>query len=276
VRRAVSLLVAMVAVILQASCARDGGTPQSQRTQVEERQISSTARIVCIRDNGDAKEDAPNYSSTKENEKEAHNDGTLTRVLTPKVEAQPDGVHYRIDNRMGVDSSYTVEYPSGGGIGANLPKGESGHIEPFAPGIRIKISCDPPGYEGEKELELASFEIFKGDSGYRSRSLQCSGGGQLHGLPASGGNLKLLLPLPHVPEGVRQPLRRFLRRVWGVRYVGGRRVRLLSIFQDCTSRVLPGVRHAALVRVSRVGGDPPDRRKPRRAGAPTACSSLRL
>jgi hypothetical protein len=190
VRRAVSLLVAMVAVILQASCARDGGTPQSQRTQVEERQISSTARIVCIRDNGDAKEDAPNYSSTKENEKEAHNDGTLTRVLTPKVEAQPDGVHYRIDNRMGVDSSYTVEYPSGGGIGANLPKGESGHIEPFAPGIRIKISCDPPGYEGEKELELASFEIFKGDSGYRSRSLQCSGGGQLHGLPASGGNLK--------------------------------------------------------------------------------------
>ena len=186
-RRAVSLLVAMVAVILQASCARDGGTPQSQRTQVEERQISSTARIVCIRDNGDAKEDAPNYSSTKENEKEAHNDGTLTRVLTPKVEAQPDGVHYRIDNRMGVDSSYTVEYPSGGGIGANLPKGESGHIEPFAPGIRIKISCDPPGYEGEKELEFASCEIFKGDSGYRSRSLQCSGGGQLHGLPASGG-----------------------------------------------------------------------------------------
>lgn len=54
----------------------------------------------------------------------------------------------------------------------------------------ISISCDPPGYEGEKDLEYASFEVLKGDSGYKSRSLQCSGGGQVHGIPASGGNLK--------------------------------------------------------------------------------------
>ena len=188
-RRAVILLVAMVAVVLLAGCARDGGAPQSQRTQEEEEtKIPSTARIVCIRDEDDNGEDAPSNSTTKENE--AHNNGTLTRVLTPKVEAQPDGVHYTIDSRMGVDSSYTVEYPSGGGIGDNLPKGESRHIEPFAPGMRINISCDPPGYEGEKDLEFASFEVLKGDSGYRSRSLQCSGGGRVHGIPASGGNLK--------------------------------------------------------------------------------------
>jgi len=132
--------------------------------------------------------DASNYSTTKESE--AHNDGTLTRVFTPKVEAQPDGVHYTIDNRLGVDSSYTVEYPSGGGIGDDLPKGESRHIEPFAPGMPVKISCDPPTYEGEKDPEFASFEILEGDSGYRSRAPQCSGGGQVYGLPAQGGNLK--------------------------------------------------------------------------------------
>lgn len=182
------ILVAMVALFLP-SCARDGGAPQPQRTQAEEARIASTARIVCIRDNEDGKEgDAPDYPTSKESG--AHNDGTLTRVFTPKVEARPDGVHYTIDNRLGVDSSYTVEYPSGGGIGDNLPKGESRHIEPFAPGMLVKISCDPPTYEGEKDLEFASFEIIKGESGYRSRSLQCSGEGQVHGLPASGGNLK--------------------------------------------------------------------------------------
>jgi hypothetical protein len=185
VRRAVILLAAVVAVSLLAGCARDGGDPQSERTHAEqEEQIPSKARIFCLRNEVD---DAPS-SATKENE--AHNDGTLTRVLTPKVAAQPDGVHYVIDNRIGVDSSYTVEFPSGGGIGDILPKGESRHTEPFSPGVLINISCDPPGYEGKKDLEYASFEVLKGDSGYKSRSLQCSGGGQVHGIPASGGNLK--------------------------------------------------------------------------------------
>lgn len=184
-RRSVIWLAAMVVMFFLAGCARDGGVPQPQRTQAkQEAQIPSTARIVCLRDEED---DAPS-SATKENE--ARNDGTLTRVLTPRVEAQPDGVHYVIDNRMGVDSSYMVEFPSGGGLGDNLPKGESRHTEPFSPGVLINISCDPPGYEGEKDLEYASFEVLKGDSGYKSRSLQCSGGGQVYGIPASGGNLK--------------------------------------------------------------------------------------
>jgi hypothetical protein len=185
------LLVAIVALILLAGCARDGGAPRSERTQEEGKQIPSTARIVCIRDDEDVEEDAPD-SPTKQNE--AHNAGTLTRVLAPKVEAQPDGVHYTIDNRMGVDSSYTVDTPPGGGMGDNLPRGESRHIEPFSPGALIRIACDPPDYGGagygSEELEYATFEVLGGESGYRSRSLQCSSGGQANGFAAQGGSLK--------------------------------------------------------------------------------------
>jgi hypothetical protein len=184
VRQTLILLVEMVAVFLLAGCARDGGAPQSQRTQAEEAQIASTARIVCIRDNDDVKEgDTPNYSTTKESE--AHNKGTLTRVLTPKIAAQPDGVHFVVDNQLGAEASFSVEYPSGAVLGGmNAPKGENRGIEPFPPG-KIKIVCEPPRYEAAHKLEYASMEILEGKSGYRTTELECSGGG----LVQSGGGL---------------------------------------------------------------------------------------
>jgi hypothetical protein len=62
---------------------------------------SSTVRIVCLRADQGA---SPPTQST-----EALNRGVLTRVLTPKVAAHPDGVHYRIDNRLGKATTYTSD-----------------------------------------------------------------------------------------------------------------------------------------------------------------------
>jgi hypothetical protein len=159
-RQAVILRVAMVAVFLLAACAHNSGAPQSEGEQQEKEEIPSTARIVC--------------------------DQEGTRVLTPKVVAQPDGVHFVIDNRLKGDAEgYTVAFPEAelppGGMpsGGNAPKGIiSKHVEPFFPGT-VKISCDPPGFSGweEKELDYAPLEVIKGESGYKSTELECSGGG---------------------------------------------------------------------------------------------------
>jgi hypothetical protein len=61
---------------------------------------SSTARIACLRQ----KEGAP----LPTNGTEALDDGILTRVLTPKVEAHPDGVHLQIDLRLRKPAGYSI------------------------------------------------------------------------------------------------------------------------------------------------------------------------
>lgn len=80
----------------------------------EREEASAVARIVCTRQG--------------------------TRILTPKVEAQPDGVHFVIDNRLKADTGYSVEFPEGGGMGGNAPEGESEHVKPFPPG-KVRIGC---------------------------------------------------------------------------------------------------------------------------------------
>jgi hypothetical protein len=164
--RALILLAALVAVFLLASCAQNSAAPQPKHEQQDNKQIPSTARIVC--------------------------DQEGTRVLTPTVEAQPDGVHFVIDNRLKAGTGgYTVALPQSegplySGAGGNAPRGMiSKHIEPFSPGT-VKISCNPPEFSGEEEeLDYASFKVLKGESGYKSAELECSGGGWVQ----SGGGL---------------------------------------------------------------------------------------
>jgi hypothetical protein len=130
---------------------------------------SSTARVVCLR----AEQGAP--PPTKGTE--ALNDGVLTRVLTPKVEAQPDGVHLQIDNRVGKDPGYDISvaqatplesYESSGSL---IRKGINNDVTGAPPGI-AEIQCFtwPRYYDNEK---YAYFEIVVGDSGYKSPELEC-------------------------------------------------------------------------------------------------------
>ena len=45
------------------------------------------------------------------------------RLLAPRVKAQPDGVHFVIDNRFGGEAGYSFEFPEGEG-GGTAPRGE--------------------------------------------------------------------------------------------------------------------------------------------------------
>ena len=61
---------------------------------------------------------------------EVLNGDVLTRVRTPKVAAQPDGVHYQIDNRLSQAADYSL---SNGDVGTTeelgtAEKGISNHV----------------------------------------------------------------------------------------------------------------------------------------------------
>src|SRR5215211_7604145 len=98
-------------------------TEETIAFQVQEgTRTSSTARIACLRADQGA---SPLPMST-----EALNGDVLTRVRTPKVAAQPDGVHYQIDNRLSQAADYSL---SNGDVGTTeelgtAEKGISNHV----------------------------------------------------------------------------------------------------------------------------------------------------
>jgi hypothetical protein len=131
---------------------------------------SSTARVVCLR----AEQGVP--PPTKGTE--ALEDGVLTRVLTPKVEAQPDGVHLQIDNRIGKAPGYVFSvakatnlesYESGGSL---FRKGINNDVTDAPPGI-AEIQCFTQPRRYDYNEKYAYFEIVVGDSGYKSPELEC-------------------------------------------------------------------------------------------------------
>jgi len=140
---------------------------------------SSTARIVCL--------SADKGASSPPNNMEALNGGVLTRVLTPKVEAQPDGVHFRIDNRLGKATTYTGDPSRQPFVEFRIPKGVSHHAELFPPGLG-EFVCDPSRDFNPYEATRAHFQIVEGDSGYKSLELECKPGmeGRFVGTMASG------------------------------------------------------------------------------------------
>jgi hypothetical protein len=89
-------------------------------------------------------------------------------VLTPKVAAHPDGVHIQFDNRLGKGASY---YANDGDSGS-IHKGKSNQEALIPPGT-AKINCSLIQDVGHN---YASFEVVKGDSGYRSSELECKPG----------------------------------------------------------------------------------------------------
>jgi hypothetical protein len=128
---------------------------------------SSTARIVCFRAEQGA---SPPLMST-----EALNGDVLTRVLTPKVAAHPDGVHIQFDNRLGEDTNYEAD---DGVVVGITEEGISNHVEQFPPGI-VEIKCDPPiGTYDPATIRYARFEVVVGDSGYKSLELECKPGAE--------------------------------------------------------------------------------------------------
>jgi hypothetical protein len=67
-----------------------------------------------------------------------------TEVLTPVVRPQPDGVHFRTDNRTDRPLLFDVDEPTGGGFGTGAPPGvhpvEDDAGFPIAPGS-VQVRC---------------------------------------------------------------------------------------------------------------------------------------
>jgi hypothetical protein len=78
-----------------------------------------------------------------------------TRMLTPVVEAQRDGVHLELRNETDGEAHVTIERtPSGGGDGAGGPPGVSSHILTIGPGTWT-VTC----YESVDTVQGATFEL---------------------------------------------------------------------------------------------------------------------
>lgn len=103
-----------------------------------------------------------------------------TRVLTPRVEARPDGVHFVIDNRFEAGTGYSVEYPEGGGGGESVPRGESRHVEELPPG-KNRIGCERPPVDGTGS-DYAALEVVDPDGVYKPVDLECEGGRSVSGM----------------------------------------------------------------------------------------------
>ena len=155
-----ALLVAAAALLLSGCAAHTGGTePSSNRERV-----SDTAVVVCGRDG--------------------------TRVLTPRVEARTDGVHFEVQNRFGADTGFIATGREGGAAG-ETPKGESSdHVGDVSPG-RARAGCEEPPFDGSGKVRCAAFEFADSEGLYRSVELECQGGMAVGGgaqfAPGAGG-----------------------------------------------------------------------------------------
>jgi hypothetical protein len=126
------------------SVLKAGGPPATQR---EGGTVPDTARIVCTEDG--------------------------TQVLTPRVEAQPDGVHFVIDNRLESNPGFSARYRDGG-TGGNTPVGESEHVGLFPPGT-VEIGChEPLPGGGFGEPGYRGLEVIDKDDSYKSTRLECA------------------------------------------------------------------------------------------------------
>lgn len=133
-----------------------GGHPS---TQPEGGPVSDTAQIVCGEDG--------------------------SQVLTPKVEARPDGVHFVIDNRLESNPGFSARY-SKGGTGGNTPVGESEHVGLFPPGT-VEIGCHEPLPGGDfGEPEYGTLEVTDRDEGYKSTRLECASREEVSGASVFG------------------------------------------------------------------------------------------
>lgn len=132
-------------------------------TQPETGAVSDTARIICGEDG--------------------------TQVLTPKVEAQPDGVHFVIDNRFEANPGFSVRY-SDGGTGDNTPVGESEHVGLFPPG-NVEIGCHEP-LPGDDfgEPDYGQLEVTDKDDSHKPTRLECASRERVSGASSFGSSSK--------------------------------------------------------------------------------------
>lgn len=91
-----------------------------------------------------------------------------TRVETPSVKPQPDGVHVEIVNEAGSERAFSLESASTG-LGIGAPPGTSTEILDLGPGA-LTVACTDPALEPEGGEAL---EIVDEDGIWVSTQLSC-------------------------------------------------------------------------------------------------------
>lgn len=96
-------------------------------------------------------------------------DGSTTTVLTPRVAAQPDGVHVRVTNTSSLDLSLQVE-----GVGGdNAPVGEHESVWPLAPS-EVRLRCLDPAVDAGSPGGYVTVQVVDPAGLYVSPELDCS------------------------------------------------------------------------------------------------------
>jgi hypothetical protein len=131
-------LALAVALLILAGCAEE--TPRSQLR--EGRPVAAPfVEIVCTKDGG-------------------------TRLWTPVVEVQPDGVHLDIENRAGEPTSFF-------GLGLDVDEGRHEEVVTLPPG-RTKVACFPfSRHESDAKPVKYDLELVDPKSHWISTELEC-------------------------------------------------------------------------------------------------------
>ncbi len=123
-------------------------------------------------------------------------DGSTTEVLTPTVQAQPDGLHVRIENTS--TGQVLMEW-DGGGDGAD--PGISNKVIPIPPGnARFRCQASTPDVDPGALGGWATLEVLATPN-WRSLELDCNGG-------IVSGNLDYAAGADGVPDPLADARRR--------------------------------------------------------------------
>ncbi|QIN81191.1 hypothetical protein GBA63_00090 [Rubrobacter tropicus] len=141
-----ALFFASATVLILSGCASRTGEPEPASNG---ERVPDTAVVVCGRDE--------------------------TRVLTPRVEARSDGVHFEVRNRLGADTGFAALGREGGAGGEASKGGSSELVGDVSPG-GARAGCEEPPYDGIGKINYAAFEVVDRRGLYKSVGLECRGG----------------------------------------------------------------------------------------------------
>lgn len=124
-----TVLVLALALGLSACGAAEEADPVSAPHESQPAALPGIARVVCDEDG--------------------------TRVETPAVKPQGDGIHVEIVNNAAGERSFSLTSVEGGGMGLGAPPGTSSQIVDLGPGP-LTVSCTDPAdeVEGGEPLEI--------------------------------------------------------------------------------------------------------------------------
>ena len=125
----VTVLALALALGVSACGAAEKADPVAATHESEPAALPGVARVICDEDG--------------------------TRVETPAVKPQGDGIHFEIVNNAAGERSFSLTSAEGGGMGLGAPPGTSSQIVDLGPGP-LTVSCTDPAVEveGGKPLEI--------------------------------------------------------------------------------------------------------------------------